>query len=147
MQGPTPEPAQQWQVGIGQAPDGRWIVGKPEGKVHRGDPPVGGYGGRAPDSIRWTLAGDPAAPVTAHIQFTDIDLFVSDPAVNQLTPDLTATIDRPGDSLVLTLQPSACRHRNPRYYAVWIDDRREHGNSGFAVGATGNPPPELEIGP
>jgi hypothetical protein len=147
MQAPESAQAQQWEVAISQAENGRWAVGKPEGKLHRGEPPVGGGGGRDPDSIRWTLAGDPAAPVSAHFQFTDADLFVSDPDPNALTRDLTAVIAAPGDSLVLTVKPMACRRRNPRHYAVWIEDKREGGQSGFAVGPDLNPPPELEIGP
>jgi hypothetical protein len=136
----------EWQLEIRKVKD-RWTVGTPDGKLHHGEKPAGGKPGREPDSVCWTLAGDPRSKVSAHFQFTDPDLFTGYTGVRDLTRDLTAQIKKPGGTLRLKLKRSACRRRNPRYYAVWIQDPSLKGGGQFAVGASGNPPPELEVGP
>ena len=130
--------------------DGRWMVQEPEGKVHRGLDRRRDKATRESDTVTWTLEHDPddkRKPVSAHFQFAHRDLFQGLPGRHDLTRDLTAVIRAPGEQLELELKKDACRRKNPRYYAVWIRDETHPQGGMFAVGATGNPPPEMQIGP
>ncbi len=113
---------------------GQWKVirNEPGNKVSRGQ------------DIEWTL-DRPAdgRPVSAHFQFADHDLVHG----GNLTRDLTAEIAGPGGTLALKVRDDADRRRNPRHYAVWIMDSALKRGGVYAVCETGNPPPELEIGP
>ncbi len=95
--------------------------------------------------VEWTLH---PPGLSAHFQFPDVDLILKDPTgLNRLTADLTATIAKAGDGLTLQVRDDADRRKNPRRYAVWVvEDKQEFGGT-YAVGETGNPPPEFEIGP
>ena len=116
----------------------KWVVDTPGDKIYRGR-----------DAIEWTLdplKGKPKA-VSAYFQFTQKDLFEGYANRRDLTRDLTAVIRRPGGKLKLKVKKNACRRKNPRYYAVWIRDATHKNGGQFAVGAAGNPPPEMEVGP
>lgn len=118
---------------------GRWKVirDNPSERIHRGH------------QVKWELHPDPdepKKPISAHFQFTDYDLLEDMPNQNRLSADLTAEIPEPGQTLILKLQKGTCRRRNPRYYAVWIADATLPGQGVFAVGESGNPPPEMDIG-
>lgn len=119
--------------------NGRWMVIRPDPrkKYHRGQ------------DLKWVLHPDPDAPqkpVSAHFQFTDVDL-VEDLDKNfRLTSDMTAEIPEAGKHLTLKVKQKACRRKNPRYYAVWIRDSDFPAGGVFAVGESGNPPPEMDVG-
>lgn len=121
--------------------DGRWMAIRDDRqKKHpRGQP------------LKWVLHPDPAAPgkpISAHFQFADSDLVENLEKNVQLTPDWTAMIPEPGKHLSLKVKDKACRRKNPRHYAIWIVDSDFQPAGGvFAVGESGNPPPEMEIGP
>jgi hypothetical protein len=124
-----------WRIGIRKA-EGRWIVEKPKGKPAKGI-----------DCVEWTLHGEKGAAVSAHFQFTNMDLFENHAGRQDLTRDMTARIAGPGEMLTLKVQADADRRLHPRYYAVWIRDETHENGGEFAVGEEGNPPPELEVGP
>jgi len=99
------------------------------------------------ETVEWTLHAPPkhTGELSAHFQFTDADVFLKDPSnQGRLTRDLTADISKPGEKLTLQITEDADRRKNPRHYAVWIMDST--GGS-YAVGESGNPPPEMQIGP
>jgi hypothetical protein len=142
-------PGKKWSLGIRKI-DGRWLVEKPKGKLHRGLDPGKGEGDRDPDTIEWTLhadADDPEKEISAHFQFAHRDLVSGFTGRDDLTRDLTAVIPAPKGRLELKLKKDACRRKNPRYYAVWIRDETHPDGGEFAVGEDGNPPPEMEVGP
>jgi len=139
----------KWNLGIVKV-DGRWMVQKPATKVHRGLDPTRDKANRESDSVVWTLYPDPDDPgkaISAHFQFAHRDLFKGLPGRRDLTRDLTAVIKAPRGTLQLKLQKHACRRKNPRYYAVWIRDETLPRGGVYAVGASGNPPPEMQVGP
>lgn len=153
MPAQTPLPGKPWKLDIRKKLIGdtwRWIVDTPSGKVHRGVKPENGDPGRDPDTIEWTLHPDPNDkdnPISAHFQFAHVDLLEGFTGIEDLTRDLTAVIPKPGGTLALKLKKDACRRKNPRYYAVWIQDEAHPQCGEFAVGEDGNPPPEMEVGP
>lgn len=130
-----------WKLAIKKI-DGRWTVERPRGKVHRGID-----GERDPDWVEWTLRADKNKAVSAHFQFAHRDLLEGFTGVDDLTRDLTAVIPEPGGTLTLKIKKDACRRKNPRYYAVWIQDEDLDSGGEFAVGEDGNPPPDMEVGP
>jgi hypothetical protein len=149
----NPQPGKKWKLGISRKlidNKWKWTVDSPSGKIHRGLDPDNADPGRDPDTIEWTLHPDPNdkdKAISAHFQFAHGDLLTGYTGVDDLTRDLTAVIAKSGGTLELKLKKSACRRKNPRYYAVWIqDDDLEHGGE-FAVGEAGNPPPEMQVGP
>ena len=119
--------------------DGRWKVIRDDRhqKLSRGQ------------HLKWELHPDPDKPdkpISAHFQFTDLDLVENHGKDKGLTPDLTAVISGPGKKLNVKVQDLACRRNNPRLYAVWIADSELPGGGVFAVGEDGNPPPEMDVG-
>ena len=129
---------------------GVWTVDNPKGKVFRGwkPNPAANDPGRDPDTIEWKLLAPPGRVkpnISAHFQFAHDDLLTGCGGPGRITKHLTATIPAPGRKLKLRLQKRASTDKNPRYYAVWIEDRDYPGRSGFAIGH--NPPPEIDVGP
>jgi len=154
MQSHGAAPGKRWELHIHKV-NGKWTVDSPDGYVSRGidhrrkpDP----IDNRDTDTVEWILDSDPDDPkqrISAHFQFGDSDLFENLPGQKDLTRDWTAEIQAPGGTLELRVNHGACRRKNPRHYAVWIRDESHPSGTGgeFAVGGTGNPPPDMEVGP
>jgi len=100
--------------------------------------------------VKWVLhpdPDDPEKPISAHFQFTHYKLVENlDEKRQDLTPDLTAVILKPGGKLSLKVKDLAERRDPPHYYAVWINDPDMPNGGCFATGEDGNPPPEMDVG-
>lgn len=117
---------------------GQWkVIRKPSVKYLRGD------------ELEWKLQSDPddkKKDISAHFQFAHADLVEDLDGESRLSKDLTAVIPAARGTLTLRVKELACRRKNPRYYAVWIADATLPNRGVFAVGESGNPPPDMDIG-